>query len=426
MAVGDIITGQRDVRVDAATGAVVERLTSPRATCHLFAPGVRVASRDGSVLLYVGKYGNSTRRLYALNLHTCTSVQIAAGRGLCEYNGVALDADDRHALYAQGSSLWSVDLVTLMRKRLYESESGWFVNAFSLSSDGGHIVLVEIEETAVPTNAEQPDWSYFALSTMAKPRCRIVQIDRAAHTSRVVLDEKCWLGFPTMRPGDPDTILYSHEGAFDFIDDRMWLVQSDGTGMRPVRSEVAGTTGGIASNEFWLPDGSAVGFLWRETLESDMEIHAIDIATGKERKLMDCSRYAHISAGADGLCVSDATGLEVPPHLLDTRGIVRDGDDADEEAAEDAGGFVYLVDLARGREVPLCRHGSSWRSTFGTAQDTHPHATLSPDGAWVYFVSDRDGHPAIYRADLARFRWEHGYDGVDSDALWGFGATYNA
>ncbi len=443
MAIGDLSYSPFVRANDPDTGAVVERLTSPNMTCHLPRPGIRATSADGKVLLYVGATGEA-RQLFALNLDTGVSVQLTSGQGLLEYEGVCLDPDDRHAFYVQRDTLWRIDLTTLLLERLYTCGEGWALRWLTVSPDGRHAVTTEIERTSVPANIEQPDWSLFELSTIAAPRSRIVLHSLEDGSSSVVLEDRCWLGRATLQPGGRGSILYCHEGAYDYIDARMWVVSADGSRLHCVREK---SPGEIAVGESWLDDGRFIGYLHRvgsanpeglggvDWSASDpasvasaeaagaATVRRIDAQTFEEEVLLTCHPYAHLAFSPNGrYCVGDGANGPVPLHLVG---------DAPASSVE-SDDFIYLCDLACRREVRLCRHATSWSHRFGTTQDTHPHPSFSSDGNWVYFVSDREGRPAIYRADVSRFLRER--DGGDGpvergeeggpDASWGFSATY--
>ncbi|MDO4848386.1 MAG: oligogalacturonate lyase family protein [Coriobacteriia bacterium] len=443
MAIGDLTHNSFVRTFDPDTGAMVERLTSPSATCHLPRPGIRATSRDGKVLLYVGTSGEA-RQLFALNLDTGVSVQLTSGKGLLEYEGVCLDPDDRHAFYVQRDTLWRIDLTTLLLERLYTCDDGWALRWLTVSADGRYAVTTEIERTSVPANIEQPDWSLFELSTIAAPRSRIVLHSLGDGASEIVLEDRCWLGRATLQPGGQGSILYCHEGAYDYIDARMWLVSADGSRLRCAREK---SSGEIAIGETWLDEGRSIGYLHRvgsadpqklgsvDWSATDLEsialaeaagaatVRRIDARTFEEEVLLACHPYAHLAFSPNGrYCTGDGANGPVPLHLVADAPAAGVGSDE----------FIYLCDLETRREVRLCRHATSWSHRFGTTQDTHPHPSFSTDGNWVYFVSDREGHPAIYRVDVARFLRERdggngpvgrGEEGAP-DASWGFSATY--
>lgn len=425
MAIGDLVRNEFFVFCDPDTGARVERLTSPKVTSHLPKQTCRYTSADGTVMLYVGECGEY-RQLYAMNLLTGVAVQLTSGKGLCEYECVWLDVDDAHALFAQSGAIWRVNLETLLRERLYECERGWLPQCLTLSGDGRYVLVTEYEHTSVPVSLEETDWSYFALTTIASPHCRIVMLDRKTGERHVVRDERCWLGRASLRPGDPDTVLYCHEGPYDYIDDRMWIVNVDGTDVRCVRHTPPGA---VVVGETWAADGSGVYHLYSDEKSraggADGGLASIcvtDIATLETRRAMDCHLYAHCSGSRDDRWAAGDASDGVLLHLLSKNG------------SEHPDDYIYLVDIRHWREVRLCHHASSWGAGYGTIQDAHPHPAFSDDCRYLLFTSDRDGHPAIYRVDLARFLWARGRaEGpfeTDSpglpDASWGFLSTFGA
>ena len=57
---------------------------------------------------------------------------------------------------------------------------------------------------------------------------------------------------------------------------------------------------------------------------------------------------------------------------------------------------VVIGSIRTGKNAVVCHSGSS----FGRAQNTHPHPYLTPDLKWVIFNSDRSGEPQIHAATV--------------------------
>lgn len=107
---------------------------------------------------------------------------------------------------------------------------------------------------------------------------------------------------------------------------------------------------------------------------------------------MPCLPYAHfICDGQRRFFAGDCQGQETPIHLQ------VQGDGGAKEVKND---FIYLVDIAAKKEIPLCYHGTSWTTKHGTPQDAHPHPCFTPDGRAVLFTSDREGKPCVYMAPI--------------------------
>lgn len=173
----------------------------------------------------------------------------------------------------------------------------------------------------------------------------------------------------------------------------------------------------ILTHEFWLPDGSRLAFVYRETTgEKREDIRMINPDTMEEEVWMRCSPYAHfICDRQNRYMVGDAQGSDVPIHLLNTKQPGEaDGGKADgekpgethkertvaEQPEEVRNDFIYLVDVEGRSEQRLCYHGTSWSAAYGNPQDSHPHPCFTEDGKYVIFVSDREGTPCIYRVNL--------------------------
>ena len=398
MAIGDIIHNEFCSYVDETTGARVERLTDPGTTCHHMYFYAHMTTRDGSKLLYALER-DGERQVFCMDLATGDAVQLTEGPNVNDW-GAEFTRDERHVLYHQGSSIYLVALDTLERACVYTTPVGWQGRDIGVSRDADALALVEIEQDTMAAATGGPNWAnwdFFAQNCLAKPRCRLVYVDLATGESRTVIERRCWLGHAQIRPHDPETILFCHEGPYDLIDARMWLVQRDGTRERCCREQ---PTDLILTHEFWEPDGSHVAYVYREMDGSGVEeIREIDPETLEERTIMPCRTYAHCICDHEGrFFVGDAQGDTTPIHLQDEAEIERR-----REAGEVLDDNLYLIDLAARREIRLAYHGTSWSARWGTTQDAHPHPCFTEDGRYVLFVTDRFGHPAIHRIDVREF-----------------------
>lgn len=392
MAIGDKIQNRFTTYWDPHTGVEVERLTEPDHVSHHMYFYNRMMTRDGK-LLYCAEFED--RQLYLMDLATGEAVQLTEGQDLDDYGGI-VSADDRYVYYRQGQTIWRLAICGYKRECVYQIPEGWNGGSWTLSDDNRYFAIIETLEESLPKQEKNSSWDFFAVTCLAKPHCRIVYVDLETGASHTVVEEDCWFGHVQIRPGDPDTILFCHEGPYDLIDARLWLVQSDGSRYRCCREQPNDL---ILTHEFWLPDGSKLAFVYRETTGQKTEnIRMIDPDTMEEEIMMECSPYAHfICDGRNRYMVGDAQGSDVPIHLLST-------EKAEESSQEMKNDFLYLVDVEARTERKLCYHGTSWRAVYGNPQDSHPHPCFTLDGEQVIFVSDKDGKPCIYRVDLRQLQ----------------------
>lgn len=413
MAVGDVLPESFVSCDDPATGAPVERLTSPRELCHGMRYTARQVTRDGRFLIY-SRERNGMRRICAMNLETGVSLQLTAGRDVADYTGV-LSPDDRFLYYLQGDGVFRINLYSLMRERVYRSPRGWAPQTFTVSDDGRRVVVCESSGRSVPSFLGRSDWEAFSLSGLAQPRSRVVRTGVATGETNVVVEQEAWIGLAQERPGDPDTLLFCHEGSYEDIDARVWLVDSDGGRLRQGHPQPAGC---VVSHEFWWPDGSLFGCYVSGVGDTPgAEIRGVDPETGRVEVSVAVPPLVHCSLSRDGrTAVGDSRGSAVPVH---------------EGAQEGPGGddLLYLIDMATGVCEPLCSHGSSWSLSYRTTQDCHPHPFVSDDGRWVFFTSDRDGKPAMFRVPVpgaspsSQAGLSAPLDDSERDPEWGLWAT---
>ncbi|MBM6756840.1 hypothetical protein H6A18_10030 [Collinsella tanakaei] len=396
MARGDIIHNAFETYTDPYTGVEVERLTDPAQTCHHMYFYAHMTTADGSKLLYSPEI-DGERQIFCMDLATGDAVQLTEGAGVDDWSA-EFTRDEQHVLYHQQNAIWRVDIDTLETECVYRTPEGWDGRDIGVSRDADVLSLVELELSTLPAKIDGASWDFFRQNCLAKPHCRIRSVDVAAGTVETVLDERCWLGHTQIRPGDPETIMFCHEGPYDVIDARMWVVRRGEGVARCLRDQPEDL---ILTHEFWVPDGSRVAYVYREMSGSGCEeIRTIDPDTLEETVIMPCQTFAHCNCDHAGrYFVGDAQGDTTPIHLQKEEDI-----EARRASGEVLNDFLYLIDLKQRREVRLAYHGTSWSARWGTPQDAHPHPCFSEDDRYIYYVTDRFGHPAICRIDM---EWLH-------------------
>lgn len=390
MAKGDIIKNKFYTYTDEHTGAKVTRLTEPDHVSHHMYFYNNMMTGDSKKLLYCAEL-NGERQLYLMDIETGDAVQMTEGEKVGDYSGM-ITADDKYLIYRQDDKFYKQDLVTGEETCFYETAEGWAAGGdLGPSSDFRFMSIVETRIDTMAKKGPGKNWNGFAESCLAKPLCRIVYIDMETGESRIIHEERCWLGHTQIRPIYGDKILFCHEGPYDLIDARLWCINIDGTGLTCLREQPSDL---IITHEIWMPDGESVAYVYKETTgKMEENIRMIPMNTMKEEVFMDCSPYAHFNVAPSGIyMVGDSQGHDVPIHMLDH--------DKEKDRSEVKNDFIYLVDVAARKEIKLCYHGSSWRAIYGNSQDTHPHPFFTKDSRSVIFTTDLEGMPCLYKAEI--------------------------
>lgn len=207
--------------------------------------------------------------------------------------------------------------------------------------------------------------------------------------SHVVLDGVRALYHPQFHPSDPGLLIYSA----DPPDPRLWTVRVDGSEDRCFYAN---------RRDEWFVHETFLGVSDRVIVVCwHRGLHEVDLRSGAIRTIREFSAW-HIASNADG------SRIVCDTHLPDVG--------------------LCLIDPASGDIRPLCQskatsQGKQWpqplplvadgeapgwatmteqvsaESAYGP-QWSHPHPSFSPDGRWVSFTSDRDGHPQVYVAEV--------------------------
>ncbi len=367
---GTRVAAPRAPLADALTGREVERLTDPSVVHHLPGPNHRCISRNGSFLLVAAEHGG-TRQFHRLDVKRERLTQITAGPPVHPY-AAHLRRNDRGLYYLQGAQLVQSDLGGGGMRVLYECPQGWVLTGdLDMSASERYAAVVEMHSDDL---RDSPNAQF-----EAQPRCRVVVIEISARQrqgpSRVVAEERRWLGSPRFRPWRSQ-LLYAREGPWSRVRRRLQLVGLDGSARRSLRtSRGAERTCGA----YWSADGSLLRFAhYQDGAKWAASIRSLQPETGAETAYAPCSAYEWMAENADSSAIIGASRRPAGPNL-------------------------YVVFPGMAREITLCEHRSSLRPYPVAGSDrADPHAAvpapaISSDSSRVYFVTDWEGKPAVYR-----------------------------
>ena len=143
--------------------------------------------------------------------------------------------------------------------------------------------------------------------------------------------------------------MYCHEGPWDRVEQRLWLMHWDGTRIRPLQYQE--TLDLAIGHEYWCRDGRHVDYV-RRRKGSQTAVCRVDTVSGMET-VLTLNGYCHF--------ISDRTGTRIV------------GDDAE---------YVTLLDVPTSTLTRLVRHNQEL-----TIANTlyHPHPAFSPDERHIVF-----------------------------------------
>jgi oligogalacturonide lyase len=355
---------------DPLTERLTWRLTDPDILHHMPHYHQRFLSKRGGFML-VASARTGRRQIYRMNLPEPDMVQLTDGPGVHPYSPT-LDRKERHFFVLQGDELKRLSVKNGKERRIYRAEEGWILTGHLAVSDGDrHAVLVEMKA--------EDRVAGFEAQFARRPRCRLRVVDIRRGRSQTLVEERNWLAHPQFRPGATD-VLYCHEGPWDKVDARLWLVSLDGRKIKNLRPRQADEELG---HEYWSGFTNEVCYVfYPDHSGRNATIRCVNVDSGKERILSRCTKFGWLMGNRDNSAIVGA-GRSL------------------------AGPNIYVLFPRLGREITICQHDSGAKPHTIAGENTEDHFAAWPepvfsfDSRWVYYVTDRRGLPAIYRVDVS-------------------------
>lgn len=360
---------------DPLTDREAWRLTGLLNLHHLPDCYQRFVAHNNSFLLLGGERGGE-RQIFRMELPSGRMVQLSEGSGVGTYS-ICLAPDERSFFFLQNGTLKQMGFRKLQEREIYQVEDGWWATGdMGVSVDGRYAALVEMKtaDRIMEAGGEER----FRLQFERKPLCRIRVVETAQGKNWVAAEERAWLGRPQLRP-KRDQVLYCHEGPWERVASRMWLVNLDGKqkqSLRPRQGEEE------LGHEYWTGDGKLIGYVnYPDHSGRKATVRTLNPDTREEQVLAPCTQFWHLMGNPDNSAIVG-------------------------ESRSKAGPNIYVLFPLTQRELTVCEHASSRKPYPAGAgpedlEAVQPRPAFSPDSQLIYFTSDREGMPAVYRTGVA-------------------------
>lgn len=358
---------------DGLTGRELFRLTDPSVLHHLPAYSHRCLSKGNSFLLLAAEH-SGTRQIYRLDLKRRRLTQLSDGAGIHPYSP-HLNRRDRSFFYLQDNELYEANTQGGGRKTHYQCPPGWILTGdLGIAPDDRSAAVIEMREDHWQPTPERQ----FA----KKPLCRIRVLSlvesASADGARTVAEERHWLSNPQFRPGRSQ-LLYARKGPPGRIANRLWSTNLDGKGKKNLRPAIKDER---IDREYWSGDGSRVRYVhYPDSTDRHATIRSLDPDTRRETVESPCSAFGWFEENADGSAIIGAGRRLSGPN-------------------------IYVLFPRLRREITLCEHLSS-RKPYPVAgtdridpRASLPEPVVSNNSEWMYFITDREGKPTLYGAEL--------------------------
>ena len=372
--------------VDKSTGHRVIRLSRREGANEVFYFHQNPFTAAGDKMVFMGSTDKGrcafTVDFKTLEIHQITTVNTG-------FEVVA--PKSRQLFYLSGDSVFATHLDTLETREIttlphhYAWGRGFSVNSDETALAGCYCLG---EEQYYQSDMPRKQW--IRAIWEAKLPNALYTVDIGTGKVEEFYRENEWLGHVQFSPTDPTLLEFSHEGPGHELD-RMWVIRSDGSGLRNLHARTLPQE--MQTHEFWSPDGTQIwcdfqtpGWLeqtapfLRVFTFPKFHLGSVDARTWElaryPLKMRHASRHFNISPDQTMFC-GDGEGGSF--RLCPSREWI----------------FLYRLQGGRVKAEKLCSMaGHSWKT--GPEPNTH----FTPDGRWVVFQSDVGGGTQVYAVEV--------------------------
>ena len=391
--IGD--TWKSEIRefTDEKTGRTIKQLTTTGNNVHLYFTENSFDANANEIIFRSDRasgqdrapHENPVYNLFRMNLDTGEIVQLtdepaqSVGDDSGSIHSVTKSPDSRIIVYRTGDKIKMLDTATGAFSVVYQETGNYNMGSPSIAPNRRYIAFSRNENVHV---ADGPNYTGF------KDRYYLVKDGRI---TLAYLDGSGWfdvfkdthqVGHFQFCPADSTIGSYCHEGPWNLVTQRMWLLDFVSREAHPCfRQDEQDSIG----HEFWTRDG----FLFFDnrgpghdgTITSD---RTQAVATNVQVNQNTMIPFVGL-ADRWGKVVKQ---IEMPFYCNhyhanpDKTALV--GDDVDD---------LVLIDIAakEAKLKVLCHHKTSWHT-----QSAHCHPTWSWDGKQILYASDYGGHVNLY------------------------------
>ena len=383
--IGDTWPSEKSTFTDEKTGRTVQRLTTTGNNVHLyFTENSFDANKNEIIFVSDRAEGvdkppaeSRIRNLFRMDLGTGLITQLTAES--LGVGSVTKTPDSQIVVYVTGNCIKKLDTTTGQTTVLYEETGNYTMGSPSIACNRRYIAFARNEKIDIHVG---PNYAGFKESFYRYKDGRITVTYLDGSGSFDAFKDTHWVGHFQFCPDDPTIATFCHEGPWNLVTQRIWLLDFCSREAKPCyRQEEYDSIG----HEFWTQDGYVFfddrGPGHDGTITSDRtQAVAAEVAVnqntmvpfvglvdrnGKLMRKIDMPFYCnHYHANPDNTLLV--------------------GDDVD---------ALVLIDIADeiATQEPLIYHGTSW----GTG-DAHCHPTWSWDGSRVLYASDKGGKINLY------------------------------
>ena len=373
------ITPMPDQWIDKDTGHKIIHLTSRKGDNRSFYfhnnPFLPAIKGENEKMVFYGSVDDN-RQLFSLDLKTREADQVTNKKSI---KGEIVGKNRREVFYQCGDSVFATGVENKQTRLVYVFPDSIKAGITTLNADetllGGAVSSPE-ERELFRKYPEKRD--FFNVIFEARLLRSLFTIDVETGEFKKIYSENAWLNHVQFSPTDPEILMFCHEGPWHKVD-RIWSVNVNGG--QPKLMHHRSMDMEIAGHEFFSRDGERIWFDLQMPRGETFFLSGTDLRTGNEK------RY---SLTRDEWSIH----FNISP---DQKLFAGDGGDPGQVARAEDGMWIYLFhpdgDKLRSEQLVNMKHHN---------YKLEPNVHFSPDGKWIIFRANFEGHSDIYAVEIEK------------------------
>ena len=336
-----------------------------------------LTNRNDSVKQETGNIPASNKQLYSVDLNDLKVEQLTYQSS--PMNGEIVARKGKLVYYQIKDSVFSTHVHTRETKLVYVFPADFRGNITTLNSDETLLAGAWSSDKEKELFRNNPNKSsYFNLIYEAREPRTLFTVNVKTGELKKIFTDSAWLNHVQFSSTQPNILMFCHEGPWHKVD-RIWTIDINTRAVKLMHKRTMDME--IAGHEWFAPDGKTIWFDLQQPRSVTFYVAGVDLQSGKERKfaLKRDEWSIHFNTSPDQKLFAG------------------DGGDPGQVAKAKDGRWIYLFTPA----------GDSLKSERLVDMKNHnyrlePNVHFSPDGKWVIFRANFEGHTDVYAVDIRK------------------------
>lgn len=344
-------------------------------------PFIPAAYGQNEKMIFYRRVDNS-RQLFSLDMKTKEITQLTSKRRV---SGEIVGPKSRRVFYQSGDSVFATGVEDLQTQLLFVFPDSVYGGVTTLNADetllGGSISRKsDVEKDRArkrPEGVSSFEWTY-----EGKMRRSLITISVETGEMKIIHTDNAWLNHIQFSPTDPNLMMFCHEGPWHKVD-RIWTIDVNKRNPKLMHKRTMDME--IAGHESFSPDGKKIWFDLQMPRGETFYWANVDLETGKETKysLTPDEWSIHFTTSPDG------------------KWFAGDGGDPSQVAKAKDGMWIYRFEL-EGDHLKSERLVNMKHHDYSKTTGTEPNEHITPDGKWIIFRANFEGHTDIYAVEVKK------------------------